>query len=59
MNLKQNGDSIDVYYTKLKSLSEELNQFRPACYCSKCDCGGIKKICVYFQSEHNEFSHGA
>lgn len=49
MTLNQGEDSIGVYYTKLKSLSEELSQLRPICSCGKCECDGVKK---YFQAEH-------
>ncbi|KAJ9553409.1 hypothetical protein OSB04_017454 [Centaurea solstitialis] len=52
MNLNQNEDSVVVYYTKLKSLSEELNQYRPVYTCKQGDCEAIKKINAYFQNEH-------
>lgn len=50
-NLNQNQDVVGVYFTKLKSLTEELENFRPRCSCGKCDCCGVKEIEKYFQSE--------
>lgn len=52
VNLKQNQESIGVYFTKLKSLSEELSNFRPHCTCNKCECKGVQEIEKYFQNEH-------
>lgn len=52
VNLKQNQDSIGVYFTKLKSLTEELINFRPHCTCNKCECNGVQEIEQYFQTEH-------
>ncbi|KAJ9541640.1 hypothetical protein OSB04_028146 [Centaurea solstitialis] len=42
--LAQNQEAISLYFTKLKSLWEELSHYRPPCSCGKCDCGGVKKI---------------
>lgn len=52
MNLNQGEDTVAVYYTKLKSLSEELNQYRPTYTCGQNDCEAIRKINSHFQSEH-------
>lgn len=57
VNLNQNQDSIGVYFTKLKSLTEELVNFRPHCTCNKCDCNGVQEIEKYFQT-HHEFLNG-
>ena len=51
-HLNQNQDSISVYFTKLKSLWEELSNFRPHCSCGKCECNGVKEIEKFFQTEH-------
>lgn len=42
INLKQENNSVSVYFTKLKTIWEELKNFRPACICT---CGGSK---IYF-----------
>ncbi|KAK6157858.1 hypothetical protein DH2020_012106 [Rehmannia glutinosa] len=39
MNLKQDNMSIGTYFTKLKTLWEELGNFRPNCSCGHCTCG--------------------
>lgn len=52
VNLNQNQDSIGIYFTKLKSLTEELVNFRPHCTCNKCDCNGVQEIEKYFQTEY-------
>ena len=41
-----------VYFTKLKALYEELNNFKPSCSCGKCTCGGLKDLNAYFQIEY-------
>lgn len=52
VNLSQNQDSVGLYFTKLKSLSEEVIIFRPHYTCNKCTCDGVQKIEKYFQNEH-------
>lgn len=42
--IAQDNASINVYFTKLKGLWEELMDFRPRCTCDKCDCTGAKEI---------------
>ncbi|KAJ9554588.1 hypothetical protein OSB04_018633 [Centaurea solstitialis] len=51
VSLAQDQDSVSVYFTKLKGLSEELANYRPHCSCLKCDCGGLKDIEAYLQNE--------
>ena len=43
---------MTVYFTKLKALYEELNNFKPSCSCGKCTCGGLKDLNAYFQMEY-------
>ena len=38
MNLSQVQQSVSVYFTKLKTICEELNLYKPVCYCGKCTC---------------------
>ena len=52
MNLVQKEDSVGNYFTKLKIIWEELNNYRPVCSCSKCSCGGHKEMIVYHQMEY-------
>ncbi|KAL5568470.1 hypothetical protein UlMin_025045 [Ulmus minor] len=42
MNHVQDQNSISVYFTKLKSIWEELSNYRPNCTYGKCTCGGVK-----------------
>ena len=39
INLHQYQNSAGIYFTKLKAIWEELNNFRPSCSCGKCTCG--------------------
>lgn len=41
VNLNQENMSVSVHFTKLKSLWDELSNFRPSCTCGKCTCGGV------------------
>ena len=52
INLSQDQLSIGVYFTKLKALWDELNNFRPACTCGKCTCGGVKDLNSHYQMEY-------
>ena len=52
INHTQNQQSVSVYFTKLKALWEELNNFRPVCSCGKCSCEGVKNLNSYFQMEY-------
>lgn len=50
-NTTQDDLSVTQYYTKMKTLWDELSHFRPACSCSTCICGGVAKLCTYFETE--------
>ncbi|XP_022848779.1 uncharacterized protein LOC111371099 [Olea europaea var. sylvestris] len=52
MNLIQDQDSVIVFFTKLKTLWEELSNYRPTCNCGKCTCGGVKEMNNHYQSEY-------
>jgi hypothetical protein len=47
--LSQDDLSIGVYFTKIKALWDELNNYRPIPYCS---CGSMKTIHEYFHHEY-------
>ncbi|XP_030509254.2 uncharacterized protein LOC115723930 [Cannabis sativa] len=49
MNLKQENQSVSMYFTKLKTIWEQLSNYRPTCVCNGCTCGGVKK----FQEHHH------
>ncbi|KAL5548032.1 hypothetical protein UlMin_003263 [Ulmus minor] len=44
MNLRQDQNSVSIYFTKLKTIWEELSNYRPNCSCGKCSCGGVKHL---------------
>lgn len=50
-NLTQNDLSVTQYFTKMKTIWDELSQFRPSCVCSQCSCGGVLRLCSYFETE--------
>ena len=52
INLRQEHNSVSGYFTKLKSVWEELNSFKPHCNCGRCTCGGVKDLSTY---HHNEY----
>lgn len=52
LNHAQNQQSVNVYFTKLKALWEEMSNFRPICSCGNCTCGGVKDLIAYFQTEY-------
>ena len=47
MNLVQDQNSISVYFTKLKTIWEELSNYRPVC-----TCGGVKNLSSHYQMEY-------
>ncbi|XP_068641164.1 uncharacterized protein [Aristolochia californica] len=51
MNLRQDKDSVNTYFTKLTTLWEELNNYRPHCSCGK-RCGGVKDLIDYHNMEY-------
>ena len=52
MNHMQDQSPVSVYFTKLKIIWEELNNYRPSCSCGKCTCGGVKKLNSHYQMEY-------
>ncbi|XP_068638505.1 uncharacterized protein [Aristolochia californica] len=52
MNLRQDKDSVSTYFTKLKTIWEELSNYRPHCSCGKCSCGGVKTLTDYHHMEY-------
>ncbi|XP_075492646.1 uncharacterized protein LOC142530717 [Primulina tabacum] len=52
INLRQEQQSVSVYFTKLKALWEELNNFRPMCSCGRCICEGVKKMDAHYQMDY-------
>lgn len=52
MNLRQEQSSISIYFTKLKTIWEELGNYRPNCSCVKYSCGGVKHLNEHHQMEY-------
>ncbi|XP_073275620.1 uncharacterized protein [Primulina huaijiensis] len=52
INLRQDQQSVAVYFTKLKSVWDELSNFRPSCTCGQCTCGGVKELAVFSHHEY-------
>lgn len=52
MNFAQDQDTVSIYFTKLKTIWEELANYRPACTCGKCTCGGVKELDKHYQMEY-------
>ncbi|KAL5549734.1 hypothetical protein UlMin_004965 [Ulmus minor] len=52
MNNVQDQNYVSVYFTKLKSIWEELSNYRPNCTCGKCTCGGVKQLISHYQIEY-------
>ncbi|KAL5552462.1 hypothetical protein UlMin_039863 [Ulmus minor] len=52
MNRVQDQNSVSLYFTKLKTIWEELSNFRPVCTCGKCTCGGVKELNSHYQMEY-------
>ncbi|KAL5556239.1 hypothetical protein UlMin_038475 [Ulmus minor] len=52
MNLRQDQNSVSIYFTKLKTIWEELSNYRSNCSCGKCSCGGVKHLNEHHQMEH-------
>ncbi|KAL5565554.1 hypothetical protein UlMin_028718 [Ulmus minor] len=52
MNLRQDQNSVSIYFTKLKTIWEELSNYRPNCSCGKFSCGGVKHLNEHHQMEH-------
>lgn len=52
LNLVQNQNSINVHFTKLKALWNELSKYRPSCTCGQCTYGGVNELSSYFRNEY-------
>ncbi|XP_022867559.1 uncharacterized protein LOC111387248 [Olea europaea var. sylvestris] len=52
VNHAQNQLTIGAYFTKLKTVWEELSNYRPSCSCGKCTCKGIKALEDHYQTEY-------
>ncbi|XP_075524276.1 uncharacterized protein LOC142556677 [Primulina tabacum] len=52
INLRQDQQSVAVYFTKLKSLWVELSNFRPSCTCGQCTFGGVKNLAAFSHHEY-------
>lgn len=50
-SLTKNQDSVSPYFTRLKTLWEELGNYKPRFTCGKCSWGGVKDIESYFDNE--------
>ncbi|KHN29861.1 hypothetical protein glysoja_034105, partial [Glycine soja] len=49
MSLQQGTDDINTYYTKLKSIWEELADYKPT---FSCTCGGLQQLQTHNESEY-------
>ena len=49
MSLQQGNDDVSTYYTKLKSVWEELSGYKPT---FQCKCGGLQTLQDYNESEY-------
>ena len=49
MSLQQGSDDVNTYYTKLKSVWEELSGYKPT---FQCKCGGLQTLQDYTKSEY-------
>nr|KYP60497.1 Retrovirus-related Pol polyprotein from transposon TNT 1-94 [Cajanus cajan] len=49
MSLHQGMDDISTYYTKLKSIWEELSDYKPT---FQCTCGGLQQLQSFTESEY-------
>ncbi|KAL5540434.1 hypothetical protein UlMin_044950 [Ulmus minor] len=52
MNHVQDQNSVSFYFTKLKTIWEELSNFTLVCTCGKCTCGGVKELNSHYQMEY-------
>ncbi|KAL5580773.1 hypothetical protein UlMin_013215 [Ulmus minor] len=55
MNLVQDQSTVSVYFTKLKTIWEELSNYRHVCTCRKCSCGGVKELHSHYQLKYIMF----
>ncbi|XP_068647970.1 uncharacterized protein [Aristolochia californica] len=52
MNLRQDKDPFSTYFTKLKTIWEELRNYHPHCSCGKCSCGGVTNLNDHHHMEY-------
>ena len=52
LNLTQEQNSVSIYFTKLKTIWEELTNYHLVCTCEKCSCGGVKELNLHYQMEY-------
>lgn len=50
--LKQGNESVNSYFSKLKSLWDEYVSYRPGCTCGNCTCEGVKSMELFVQMEY-------
>ncbi|KAL0534469.1 hypothetical protein IC582_028760 [Cucumis melo] len=50
--LSQNQESVSMYFTKFKTLIDELNSYRSACTCGSCRCGRNQEVANFLQTEY-------
>ena len=48
MNLQQGNLSVSNYFTRMKALWDEMQEYHPT---TKCNCGGFRSILNHFQFE--------
>ena len=48
----QDQSSVSSYFTKLKTVWEELSNYKPVCTCGKCTCGSVKEMNAHYQMEY-------
>ncbi|XP_060969595.1 uncharacterized protein LOC133036851 [Cannabis sativa] len=41
-----------MYFTKLKTIRDELNNYRPSCTYNGCTCGGVKRLQDHYHMEY-------
>lgn len=51
-NLTQDQLSVSSYFTKLKTIWEEMSNYRPGCSCSKCTCNGVTSLSQFYETEY-------
>ncbi|XP_068645181.1 uncharacterized protein [Aristolochia californica] len=52
VTLCQDKDSVSTYFTKLKTIWEELSNYCPNCSCGTCSCGGVKYLTDFHHMEY-------
>jgi len=52
MDLTQGQSSASKYFIKLKTIWEELSNYRRMHSCEKCNCGSIKKLAEHYHMDY-------